>query len=140
MQAISRWLVARELNGCKAITLADRLAKLFLVIFKKISIPNLWRNIRNVHPRSDGGEMKRILLAACLFGNRGRTIARDLLAKIAWGWEREIASSTSDTHIYQICGKLQPNLEREDTSKSLSSALGLARLARVYWIHRIEVF
>jgi DNA-binding response OmpR family regulator len=48
-------------------------------------------------------------LAACLFGNRGRIISRELLAKIAWGREHEIASRTIDTHIYRIRGKLQLN-------------------------------
>ncbi|CAD6556845.1 response regulator transcription factor [Paraburkholderia metrosideri] len=48
-------------------------------------------------------------LAACLFGNLGRIISRDLLAKIAWGREHEIASRTIDTHIYRIRGKLQLN-------------------------------
>jgi DNA-binding response OmpR family regulator len=46
-------------------------------------------------------------LAASLFGNLGRVISRDLLAKIAWGREHEIASRTIDTHIYRIRRKLQ---------------------------------
>jgi DNA-binding response OmpR family regulator len=48
-------------------------------------------------------------LAASLFGNLGRVISRDLLAKIAWGKEHEIASRTIDTHIYRIRRKLQLN-------------------------------
>jgi len=46
-------------------------------------------------------------LAASLFGNLGRVISRDLLAKIAWGREHEVASRTIDTHIYRIRRKLQ---------------------------------
>jgi DNA-binding response OmpR family regulator len=46
-------------------------------------------------------------LAASLFGNLGRVISRDLLAKIAWGRQHEIASRTIDTHIYRIRQKLQ---------------------------------
>jgi DNA-binding response OmpR family regulator len=46
-------------------------------------------------------------LAASLFGNLGRITSRDLLAKIAWGREHEIASRTIDTHIYRIRRKLQ---------------------------------
>jgi DNA-binding response OmpR family regulator len=48
-------------------------------------------------------------LAASLFGNLGRVVSRDLLAKIAWGREHEIASRTIDTHIYRIRRKLQLN-------------------------------
>ncbi|SMG61153.1 response regulator transcription factor [Paraburkholderia susongensis] len=63
---------------------------------------------------------KEFELVALLFNNVGRTISRDMLAKLAWGRELDISSRTIDTHIYRIRHKL-----------SLSSGSGL-RLTTVY--------
>jgi DNA-binding response OmpR family regulator len=50
-------------------------------------------------------------LTAFLFSNLNRIISRDLLAKIAWGREHEVASRTIDTHVYRIRRKLVLNPE-----------------------------
>jgi two-component system, OmpR family, response regulator len=49
---------------------------------------------------------KEFDVVACLFGNLGRVVSRDFLAKLAWGCELDSSSRTVDTHIYRLRQKL----------------------------------
>jgi DNA-binding response OmpR family regulator len=49
---------------------------------------------------------KEFDVVACLFGNLGRIVSKDFLAKLAWGCELDSSSRTVDTHIYRLRQKL----------------------------------
>jgi two-component system OmpR family response regulator len=49
---------------------------------------------------------KEFDVVACLFGNLGRVVSKDFLAKLAWGCELDSSSRTLDTHIYRLRQKL----------------------------------
>ncbi|WP_233836071.1 response regulator transcription factor [Paraburkholderia sp. ZP32-5] len=63
---------------------------------------------RNVSLHGNAVELtaKEFEVAAFLFANVGRSVSRDLLAKLAWGRELDSSSRTVDTHIYRIRRKL----------------------------------
>jgi two-component system OmpR family response regulator len=70
-------------------------------------IVNVARRSVSLHGKTvDVLTTKEFDVVACLFGNFGRVVSKDFLAKLAWGCELDSSSRTVDTHIYRLRQKL----------------------------------